>query len=223
MVNPAPAKPTRRDQQKSTDQLNASLVRWTRGVAVFTIFLVITSAVSDYFIYQQWVSANSAQSDTREQLRALVAFSGGIDVPANAGADGKPTAYAFSPRFHNYGSTRTFKFEVWVSIHYFEDGPPNSQDFSKPYQKVDVVTGGIIPPNGDAFTVPVAINAADAASVAQGKGIVVLWGHVVWADIFEKKDHIIDFCQSMIPKNVVNNSSYIFQPVPLRAECNSSS
>src|SRR6266849_11073847 len=122
-----------------TDQTHRDLVKWTRAVAGFTFLLFLANAVSNFFIYQQWVVANRAQIDTREQLRAVVVFPGAQVVPVND-KDGKPAAYGFIAQFQNVGGTRTAKFNAWVSIHYFDVSVPNSLDLSKPWEKVEAQT-----------------------------------------------------------------------------------
>src|SRR5277367_6681066 len=87
-------------------KLDREMVRWTRAVAIFTFFLVATSAVSDWFIYQQLKVANDAQIDTREQLRAVVSFVGFAPLGIND-KDGKISNYLFRAQFQNSGGTRT--------------------------------------------------------------------------------------------------------------------
>jgi hypothetical protein len=52
--------------------IQKSMSRWTMWVAVFTFCLVVTSSVSNLFIYLQYYTAENAQIEAREQSRAVV-------------------------------------------------------------------------------------------------------------------------------------------------------
>src|SRR5271165_6786914 len=92
--NRPPASPPPDAPDEEVGKWTKAVARFTRLLAWFTFLLVVTSAVTNYFIYKQWQASLDAQRDTREQLKAVVA-QGGVNVlPANV-KDGKPTAYAF--------------------------------------------------------------------------------------------------------------------------------
>jgi hypothetical protein len=110
--------------------LDRQMVRWTRVVGRFTALLFFANALGLFFIYQQWKVANDAQVDTREQLRAVVQFTGG-NLLITTDKDQKPTFQTFVGNFQNYGGTRTAKFYAWDSLHFFPNSVPNSLDFSK--------------------------------------------------------------------------------------------
>ena len=196
------------------------IAKWTRAVAIFTFFLVAASAASDYFIYQQYRVANDAQTDTREQLRAVITFSGG-EILIVKDQNKKPLYYLFLAKFQNFGATRTDTFQAWVSIHYFQGDVPFSQDFSKPWQKIDIGVS-IVGPNSATFLSPVTISGQEAADAEAQKGKIVIWGHADWSDIFQTGNiHPINFCQTMQPITDTDGNT-TFRPIPLRPDCNTS-
>ena len=165
MADSRPTQPTdQREQPPADSRLDQEMVRWTRAVAIFTFFLVATSVVSDWFIFQQWSVANKAQTDTREQLRAVVTYQLMNEFVIND-KDGKPLAYAVQPQYVNSGGTRTATFIAWQSIHYFEQGIPNNLDLSKPYDKIEL-TNQVIAANTGSNLQPVTLSAVDADKVS---------------------------------------------------------
>jgi hypothetical protein len=227
MVKPAeanrrpPEQPKPSEQPtKNNDELTKKMVRWTRIVGVFTGFLFLTSAIADGFIYWQGSIAHDAQIDTRDQLRAVVTAAGG-NIFTDVGPDGKAVDYRFASNFHNYGATRTNTFHGWLSIHYFEGTVPNSQDFTKPWDKIDI-PNSIIPAGATIAVGPVSIAAADAIKAKNKEGSVIAWGHVDWTDIFKREEvHPIDFCLLFQPASSEGDNKIVFQPAPFRADCNS--
>lgn len=141
----------------SQAKLDRAMVRWTRAVAVFTFFLIVTSAVSDWFIYQQYKVANNSQVDTRAQLRAVVTYTGGTQQITN-GKDGKPAYYSLFPSFQNFGGTRTAHFSGWANIRYFDGKVPENMDFTKPADKIDIAEA-IIGPNSPYQFQPLSVTA----------------------------------------------------------------
>jgi hypothetical protein len=205
---------------KNNDELTKKMVRWTRIVGVFTGLLFLTSGIADGFIYWQASIANSAQVDTRDQLRAVVTAVGG-NIYIDLGPDGKAFEYRYALNFHNYGATRTNTFLGWMSVHYFDGTVPNSQDFSKPFAKIDI-PNNIIPPGATVTFGPVAIPAADAIKAKNKTGSIVAWGHVEWTDIFKREDtHPISFCLLFQAASSEGDDKIIFQPTPYRTDCNS--
>ncbi|MDX7950386.1 hypothetical protein P7D22_04235 [Lichenihabitans sp. Uapishka_5] len=95
MTQPAQNKQGRSPGQTS-HRMNPMLW-WTGAVAIFTLLLVVTSAVSDWFIYQQYSTSISQQEDNRAQLKASVVFDGFIIVPQLQ--DGKAGDYALPQSF----------------------------------------------------------------------------------------------------------------------------
>jgi hypothetical protein len=223
------------------------VAKWTKWVAIFTKLLFFANAAGLYLIGKQWQTAANTQADNREQLRALVSLSNNITVlPANF-VEHKPTIYAFIANFHNFGGTRTARFTAWVSIKYFDGEVPNNQDFSKPYNKMDNIRDSVIAPGGDNQVAPVAVTSDEVGKAVSKQGVIVLWGRVEWADIFNPSQiHHISFCfspnptpispatpvpapveQSQPSKVEEGGSStfrpdFAFQPAPFRAECNAS-
>jgi hypothetical protein len=197
------------------------MVRWTRAVALFTFLLFVANAVSNFFIYEQWKVASDAQTDTREQLRAVVTLSQGNQF-VSTDKDGKPTFYSIAPVFQNTGGTRTAKFFAWTSLHYFEKEVPNSHDFSKPWNKVDL-SYTVIGPNGVAPIPAVAVTQEEVLKTFEQKGVIVWWGHAEYSDIFQPEVlHPISFCLLVTPTNKTTNGQILLQSSPYRADCNRS-
>jgi hypothetical protein len=205
---------------------------FTGLLAIFTFLLIVANAVGLYLILKQWETAANTQKDTREQLRALIALSLNTPVfPANF-VNNKPTVYAFVASFHNYGGTRTANFTAWASVKYFDGEVPNNQDFSKPYVKTDNLQNAVIAPNGDIQVAPVTVTSDEVAKAVNKQGVIVLWGHADWADVFNTSQiHHISFCLSPnpVPSPVppptgssVFQPDFIFQTAPFKAECNAS-
>jgi hypothetical protein len=155
-------------KEEQSAGLDQAMVKWTSAVAVFTGLLFLANAIGLFFIEEQWRIANRSQADLREQLRAVVSYDGITVIPANI-KDGKPTAYAFITKFHNFGATRTYEFKAWVSVHYFDESVPNSQDFTKPWDKVDV-NNAIVGPGADIFMAPLTVNPDYAAKAMNKEG-----------------------------------------------------
>lgn len=135
--------------------------------------------------------------------------------------NGKPTAYAFIGRYHNYGTTRTSHAEGWISTHYFKDTVPNSQDFTKPWDKlenINTIVGG----NSDRLVGPVAVGADDVQNALNNRGTIVVWGRANWVDVYQRdKEKNLNFCYSMNPSQTPSGD-IVFQIAPFRTDCNTS-
>ena len=122
---------------KPPSRFEQDLVKWTKSVAQFTGLLFLANAIGLFFIYEQWKVASDAQTDTRQQLRALVTYQGMGENIIND-PNGKPIGFVFQPTYFNSGGTRTAIFHVWQSIHYFEKSVPDNIDLTKPLEKIDI-------------------------------------------------------------------------------------
>jgi hypothetical protein len=194
------------------------MVQWTRAVAIFTFFLVLASAVSDWFIYRQYKVANDAQFDTREQLRAVVTFQL-MNEFIQADKDGKILSYAFQPQFFNSGGTRAAKFIPWGSVKYFDGDIPNSLDLTKPWFKIDLVES-VIGANSTGAIQPVTLNPEEASNVSDKKGAVLIWGQATYVDIFQPENaHLISYCYKLISVQSTEGK-LVLQPVAYKPECN---
>jgi hypothetical protein len=201
-----------------TDQNRAGRDMATWAMAAFTFILAIATIISSYFIYGQWSASVEAQNETRQQLKAYVTFEGGSSVIGNDPA-GKTINYLFRPQFHNWGSTRTGHFVAWASLKYFDGDVPNNLDLSKPFSKV-LLQDTIIGPNG-VVPVPITLPVEDAIKAKNKQGIVIIWGHADWADIYDLGDiKSINFCLKLVPVSSNGDNGIIFQPQPYKPECN---
>jgi len=93
-------------------------------------------------------------------------------------------------------------------------------DFSKPYDKVETynLTVG---PNGTAEPGPISISRDDAIAAKNKDGVIAIWGHAEWADIYHPEDiRPVSFCFKLIPVSSEGDEHIVFQPVPLKADCN---
>jgi hypothetical protein len=210
----------RQNAPTAPNPIERDMVKWTRAVAVFTFFLVIVSAVSDFFIFQQWKVASDAQSDTRIQLKAVVVANNAVQTVIKD-TQGKPTLYIVLMNFQNVGSTRTERFNAWMSLHYFDGDIPNNIDFSKPWSKVDAADT-VIGPNSS-YPLVTAISADDVAKASAGSGKIALWGHAEYSDVFEPKvSQPIRLCYLLNATMSPNSPDIVLLPVPYRNDCNSS-
>ena len=195
------------------------MVSWTRAVAVFTFFLVVTSAVSDWFIYQQYKVANDSQVDTRAQLRAVITYTGGSQQVAN-GKDGKPAYYAIAPTFQNFGGTRTAHFVGWTNVRFFEGKIPENMDFNKPADKIDLAES-VIGPNSIYQFQPITVSIDQIEKAKRQEGTILLWGHAEWSDIFSpEKMHQIGLCFGLNPSDHTTDGQTVLIPAPYRNDCN---
>jgi hypothetical protein len=198
------------------------MIFWTGVLGIFTVVLAIFSGVADWLIYQQYSIANLAQSDAREQLRAVTASAGGVVI--NNQKEGKDINHIFFANFRNYGGTRTGKVYGWISGHFFEGKVPNSQDFSKSWDKFGV-PNIIIPAGSTAQAGPVILSADDAFRAYRGQGTIVIWGDIDWSDIFNPDDlRHISFCLWFKPLST-DNGEHInnWEITNFRQDCNSAS
>lgn len=190
---------------------------WTGAVAFFTFVLACATIASSYFISGQLSAMTNAENDAREQLRAYVTVENGIQIANDK--EGQTINYIFAPIFHNYGATRTSKFIGWASVHYFPSSIPNSQDFTKPFDEVtnyNTTLGA-----NSQREILVSIPAADAIKAKNNEGIAVLWGHADWADIYHPENvYPVSFCFTLKPVSSDGDNHIVFQPTPLKRECN---
>lgn len=203
---------------EESSKAHRDIARWTGVVAIFTVVLAFATLISTYFIYGQWKAAVDAQADSREQSRAFVAFAGGTQVINDK--DSVTINYVFLMKFHNWGATRASKFAGWTSVHYFPTAIPNSQDFAKPFDKLNETYVNPLGANSEG-SFPVSLSAEDAINAKNNKGVVVIWGHADWADIYHPDiSYPVNFCLTLKPMSSDGDNRIVFQPVPLKPECN---
>lgn len=211
--------PQQRDPANDQNSAHRDIAKWTRWVATFTLVLAAATIISTYFIYEQYSIANQAQVDFREQSRAVITSVGGV-IATEKTPESKIVRFLFSPKFHNFGGTRTSTFKGWFSVHYFPGNIPESQDFSKPWDKVDI-PNSIVPAGVDIQFAFVPISDFDAIEAYKGHGSIILWGHINWADLFNRTDiHQIGICLLMQPQPSATGEPTAFEAVKFRAECN---
>jgi hypothetical protein len=197
---------------------------WTRVVGVFTALLFLTSAVSDLFIFQQWRIAADTQRDIREQSRAYFGIGGPVQIQGAVDANNKP-ALGFFGQWVNLGSTRTQWAAGWISAQYFPDDVPYNFDVTRPNKQVSPQRT-VVGPNQPLQTGPVGIASDQAAQLSAGKGVLVIWGHMEYADLFNPNvKHFSNFCDRMLPAGEQTNTAtkvvtIFYSAQPLRIDCN---
>lgn len=198
----------------------APIDRFTGWLVLWTALLFAANLAALFFIGQQWKVSSDAQTDTRQQLRAVVTLQG-VNEQTAADKDGKISYYAFSPILQNTGGTRTARFSSWDSIKYFEGAVPNNIDFSKPFISIDIVQS-VIAGGGIVQQQPITITAADGENITQNKGVGLLWGHAEYADIFSPTvAHNIWYCYKLVSVTTTDGKT-VFQTAPYKNDCNSS-
>ncbi len=215
---PKTAPQGKRESDGIGEKLSKKMIAWTRVVGIFTGCLFVASAIADGFIYWQATSANISQSDVREQSRAYVTFVGVNQINQNQA--GKVINYTFQVLFHNWGTTRTSQFSGWASVKYFDKDVPNSQNFAMPWDAITLIPS-IVGANGDIFGL-VALSADEAIKAKNKQGIVVIWGHIDWADIY-RPDIVnpISFCLKLVPARSDGDDNIVFSSSIYKPECNS--
>lgn len=180
----------------------AMTAKWTKRVGIFTAVLAIASAISDWFIYEQWqLSARESESN-REQLRAVVTDQ--VNALNIVGSDGTTiVGYAIAPQFTNVGSTRTSKFTTWASKRYFDGGVPNNIDLTKPGDALDI-PDNVIGPNATVPVEPMGLSVDDVQRALNKTGAILVWGKAEWADVFTPSvTHEISYCYLVSPVRVM--------------------
>jgi hypothetical protein len=206
------------DAEKAAPTSELAMVRWTRAVAIFTLLLVLTSAITDVFIYLQLKIASDAQVDSRSQLRAWVTFQGATVLVTND-KDNKPAFYSIVPTFQNFGGTRTARFNGWTNIQFFEGDVPNNVDLTKPRLKIDTADT-VIGPNSIYQLAPITFTANEVDRADKKESTLLMWGRAQWSDVFEPSvSHDISVCIVFTPTSKTTNGQVALQAVPYRTDC----
>jgi hypothetical protein len=206
----------------ATPKYDRALARWTGVVALFTGLLFLANLATNFFIYQQWSVANRTFVDEREKARAAVTLQL-VNEFILPDKDGKLLGYAFFPQFQNSGTSRTSEFKAWYNVQYFEHDIPDNIDLTKQLTKVDPWNGAVINANSIFPMSPITISAEYINKVFRKEGVVAVWGHAEYADIFDPQIiKPINFCFRSEVATLVNGKTVI-QMVPYKTECNFSS
>jgi hypothetical protein len=144
----------------------------------------------------------------------------GIQTFAGPAADNSGQVYGFVSSFQNFGATRTGLSKGWHSIAFYQgDNVPNNVDFSKPRDAVEIPTG-IVGPNASVLMAPVTLKPSEVDSALKKDGIIVIWGHFDYRDIYDPDtQHYITFCQRLTPTQT-KEGLMVFAPSPFRSDCN---
>jgi hypothetical protein len=215
-----------KDIPPDASRVDLDLVKWTKSVARFTGLLVLATGllflanlIASVFIYLQYKVANDTQTDTREQLRAVVTYVGANVIVTND-KDNKPAFYSIFANFHNFGGTRTARFRAWDSIHYFEGNVPNNVDFSKPFSNLDL-SDAVIGPNSQYQLSAITISQETAEKAMKKEGSILYWGEAEYSDIFTPTTtHNLAFCLSITPTANTTNGQVALTLNPYRNDCN---
>jgi hypothetical protein len=110
---------------------NNKMATWTMVVGIFTAVLAVVSIGTGFFVGWQAYTAAQVARDTREQLRAVMQFTG-VQSLSGPAPDNVGQIYGFLSTFQNFGGTRTDNFKGWHSVGYYPGTVPYNTDFSKP-------------------------------------------------------------------------------------------
>jgi hypothetical protein len=207
-------------------QIQGDLIRWTRRVAIFTGVLAtftgllfLANVAANFFIYRQWRVASDAQENTRSVLRAVVTVNA-VTLTVSNDKDGHPAYYSFAPTFHNFGSTRTDRFNAWYNIKYFPVNVPDNMDFTKPATPIET-RDIIIGPNSSPLLQPVTVTKDEIDHALKKDGVIVIWGHADYSDVFDPKvTRPIGFCLLLNPTTNTTTGEIVVQPTTYRNDCN---
>jgi hypothetical protein len=150
---------------------NIEMAKWTRYVGVFTAVLAVANIITGAFIWWQASTAAQVAGDTREQLRAVMQFTG-VQSLSGPAPDNAGQIYGFLSTFQNLGGTRTGNLTAWHSLAYYPGSVPYNADFSKPRDVVENAFTGIVGSNGQIAIAPVALKVGEvesALSVCPGR------------------------------------------------------
>lgn len=201
-----------------------TIALWTKRLGIFTLLLVGATIISDVIIALELYHTRSEAQFLHEQQRAYFGAPQITQVGGSVDKEKKQTA-GFFLQWKNIGATRTEWTSGWASIQYFPNGVPNNFDTSRPNMKTSP-SKTVVGPNLDLTTSMIGITNQEYKDASTGKGDLVIWGALDYADIVHPErvhhDHI---CFKLTPSGTMKNSATqqedtTFQVSPLRAECN---
>lgn len=208
--------------EQSQIETNEKMATWTKVVGIFTAVLAAVSIVTGFCIWWQASTAAQVAKDTREQLRAVMQFTG-VQSLSGPAPDNAGQIYGFLSMFQNLGGTRTGNVTAWHSIAYYPGAVPYNTDFSKPRNAVENSTGGVAGANTQLILAPVTLAVGEVERALKKEGVIVLWGKLTYSDIYDPKtEHVITFCQTLTPTQNAGSPLIAFGVTPLRGDCNSS-
>lgn len=201
---------------------NKKMANWTMVVGMFTAVLAVVSIITGLFVWWQAYTAARVAEDTREQLRAVMQFTG-VQTLSGPAPDNAGQIYGFLSTFQNLGGTRAGNVTAWHSVAYYSGSVPNNIDFSKPKDVVGNASNGAVGANSQIAIVPVTLKVGEVESALRKEGVIVLWGKLSYRDIYDPKtEHIVTFCQAITPTQSKGSSLISFGVTPLSGDCNSS-
>jgi hypothetical protein len=184
--------------------------------------LAIVSIVTGLFVWWQAYTAARVARDTREQLRAVMQFTG-VQTLSGPAADGTGQIYGFLSTFQNFGGTRTDTVVGWHSVAFYPGTVPYNADFSKPREVIGNQTNSVVGPNTQIAFVPVTLSAGEVDRALKKEGAIVIWGKLTYSDIYDPSiERQITFCQTLTPTQNKGSPLLAFGATPLRSDCNSS-
>ena len=203
------------------------MANWTIIVGIFTALLFATSAFSDYVIYCELSGNEVAAQQAREERRAYFSLGMVSQIPNAVDKTGSSTV-GFSAEWQNLGGTRNKWSTAWISLQYFPDQVPYNFDVTNPNRPLIDSVRNVVGPNGILQTAGVGITHDDATQAATGKGVLLAWGAISYADIFNPEiTRHGSFCLKLVPTGTMTNPAtkeivVVYQPTPFRNDCNKS-
>lgn len=208
--------------EKSQIETNDKMVRWTRVVGIFTTILAVLNFPTLLAVGWQAYTASVVAKETREQLRAVLQFSG-VQALAGPLPDNKGATYGFVSSFQNLGGTRAQNVSAWHSVQYFEGAVPFNADFTKPSEQLETVSPTNVGANATMSLVPVAVKPGQTERAMKQEGVIVIWGKLTYSDIYSPSEkHNVSFCQRLLPTQQKADSLIQFGVTPFRGDCNTS-
>jgi hypothetical protein len=196
----------------------AKVANWTAVMGVFTAIYSIVSALTLFAVgFQSYLTYESG-NEAREQLRAIFQMTT-VQSFFGPATDTGEQVYGFAPIFNNFGTTRADSVSGWASVAYYSKSVPNNVTFDSPKDAVEAPRG-IVGPNAPVVYSAAAVKADDVQAALRQEGVIVLWGHLSYFDIYNPKiERSISFCERLTPSKT-KEGLVIFAVTPLKPECN---
>jgi hypothetical protein len=122
--------------------------------------------------------------------------------------------------WHNSGNTNADEFGQWNSVRRFEPDVPADFDLSRPYDASASITRLTAGANTPIQGFPVFISNEDIQRAVSGIGVVYMWGHADYRDVFPKSDiHHTHYCTAILIGDLNSATPFTFAAYN-RPNCN---
>jgi hypothetical protein len=205
-----------------------AMVNWTRIVGFFTGLLFVATGISDYIIWRELRSDERAERFSEEQQRAFFGLPTVGQFQGTVDKDTKEPTLGIVAQWRNLGSTRATWATGWASIEYFPNGAPYNFDVTRPMEAITEPLHTAVGPNAPFDIGPIGLNHNESVQADTGKGEVLAWGLLQYADIYDPENtHSSRFCVKLVPSgqaanNITKQTVVIYKTHPYRNDCNKS-